>query len=207
MAVITISRQSDSGGDEIATRVAEVLQYRLFNKAMVEAAASEAGLSAQEALRFADYYRVERFLDRLFRGDFYRLWSEDRTPDLTDREAQTLFQKAIETARQIDNVIIVGRGGQAMLQDQSGVMHVRIVAPMELRIQKVSENSQLDAGQARELLLARDKASADYVRNVFGRDWTDPCLYHLVLNTGKLEHDTAVRLLVEAAHVILGMSK
>lgn len=174
---------------------------------MIEAAASEAGLSATEALRFADYYRVEHFLNRLFRGDFYRLWSEDKTPDLTDRQAQTLFQSAVETARKVDNVIVVGRGGQAMLQSQADVLHIRIVAPMEQRIRKVLENSQLDASQAQALLLSRDKASADYVKNVFGADWTDPSLYHLILNTGKLDQTAAIHLIVEAAREILAIGK
>ena len=35
MAVITISRQYGSGGDEVASRLCELLGYRLFDKQMM----------------------------------------------------------------------------------------------------------------------------------------------------------------------------
>ena len=41
MAVITISRQYGSGGDEIADRVGETLGYPHFDKSMITKAASE----------------------------------------------------------------------------------------------------------------------------------------------------------------------
>ena len=50
MAVITISRQYGSGGDEIASRVCELLGYRYFDKRMMAQVASEAGLSSKEVI-------------------------------------------------------------------------------------------------------------------------------------------------------------
>jgi cytidylate kinase len=96
-------------------------------------------------------------------------------------------------------VIIVGRGGQVMLQDQPDVLHVRIVAPTALRIHNIQADYALDDEQALEAIRAQDKASAEYLRHVFDADWADPTLYHLVLNTGKMDADTAVSLIIETA--------
>lgn len=44
MAVITMSRQYGSGGDEIAVRVCELLGYRYFDKALMAQIAAETAL-------------------------------------------------------------------------------------------------------------------------------------------------------------------
>ncbi len=48
MAVLTISRQYGSGGDDIADQVCRILGYRHFTKRHIARAAMEAGLSEQE---------------------------------------------------------------------------------------------------------------------------------------------------------------
>jgi hypothetical protein len=69
MAVITISRPYGSGGDEIATRVCELLGYRLFDKRMMAWEASQMGLTKDEIVDFSeDNYKVQGFLERLLRG-------------------------------------------------------------------------------------------------------------------------------------------
>ena len=67
MAVITISRQYGSGGDEIVDRVCKMLDYRCFDKQFLIRAASEAGLSELEIVDYSEEsYKVENFLNRLF---------------------------------------------------------------------------------------------------------------------------------------------
>ena len=67
MAVITISRQYGSGGDEIAARVCEMLEFRYFDKRLMIQVASEVGLSEGEIVDFSeDTYKVQTLWDRLF---------------------------------------------------------------------------------------------------------------------------------------------
>jgi cytidylate kinase len=67
MAVITISRQYGSGGDEVAALVSEKLGYPQFDKSQIEKAAAEAGLSQKEILDFSEEnHKIKTFLDRLF---------------------------------------------------------------------------------------------------------------------------------------------
>jgi cytidylate kinase len=47
MAVITISRQIGSGGEEIAQQVCEALRYRYFDKQLLIEAAAESGLARE----------------------------------------------------------------------------------------------------------------------------------------------------------------
>jgi cytidylate kinase len=216
MAVITISRQFGSGGDEIAKQVAQTLGYILFDKTLIAQAAMAEGIADKEDVDFSeDSYKMSGFLDRLFghhepQLGTLRAWTEDpqgvrhfEELPMTEDHALFLVQKAIRTACDAGNVIIVGRGGQAFLKDCADALHVRIVAPIESCIQRIQASESLKAGAAREMIEARDKASAYYVKHMYNVDVSDASLYHLVLNTGKMDTETAAHLIVEATHSLL----
>jgi cytidylate kinase len=117
-------------------------------------------------------------------------------------------QKAIRSACQAGNVVLVGRGGQAGLKSESDVFHVRIIASLEDRIQRVKERLKAEKGsypgditvrrEAQDLIDARDAASEDYLRRFYDIDLTDVSNYHLVINTSKLSLEEAVDLIVHA---------
>src|SRR6059036_514234 len=68
MAVITISREVGSGGDEIARRVGEVLGYRLFSRTLMAEVARQQALSEAEIVDFSeDSNRARGFIDALLR--------------------------------------------------------------------------------------------------------------------------------------------
>jgi CMP/dCMP kinase len=224
MAVITISRQFGSGGDEIANRICEVTGYRLFDKQVIARSAAEAGLSDQEVVDYTDEnYKVRGFLDRLFGRQRpiaqVRIWKENtagiRVPEdlqLTEEHALGLVQKAIQIACKEGNFVIVGRGGQVLLKDCPEALHIRIEAPIEQRILRLRTQGVLgdlkfaDSVAARrayqDLIETRDMASAAYLSRFYGIDWADPTLYHLVVNTARLDLDLAADLIIEMARKI-----
>lgn len=66
MAVITISRQCGSGGDEIASQLCRSLGYRRFDDKLMAQLVHQAGLAPNEVADFSeDGYPVRGFLDRL----------------------------------------------------------------------------------------------------------------------------------------------
>jgi cytidylate kinase len=220
MATITISRQYGSGGDEIAETICKIADYRLFDQDILARAAFEAGLSDQEIVDYSDEnYKVKNFLDRLFLRSRpvarVQVWKERvdgvrrlENVQITEENAFMLARKAVEVANQRGNMVILGRGGQVILKDRPGVLHVRMEAAPEDRLIRVREYlkqanrayaTSLDARRAaQDLIEARDAASAGYLRRFFGVDWSDPQLYHLVLNTSKMDIESAARVIVEA---------
>ncbi len=214
MTVITISRQFGSGGDEIARGLCEALQYQPFHKRMIAQAAAEAGLS--DASAADDSQVVSSFLDRLF--DIAPAmgasgWQDDSpglyTPEggqQGDSLSVTLVQRAVERACQVGRMVIVGRAGQMILRSCGSVVHVRVEAPLDERVQRVKGylkktrklfNSEAELQRdAYDWVLERDAASAQYVRRHYQADWADPLLYHIVLNTGKLSIEQATQVVV-----------
>jgi CMP/dCMP kinase len=222
MKVITISRQYGSGGDEVASLVCEALGFQLFDKHLIAKAAAEAGLSDQEVVDYSEEnYKVKSFIERLLNRSRpvaqIRVWKEDihgirifEEMSLTEDHALLLVQKAIKAAHGRGRMVILGRGGQVLLQDYLDVIHIRIEAPMEDRIQLVKQSlkeekqeylATIDSRRmAQDLIDQRDGASMEYIRRYYGVDWSDPSLYHLVLNTGKMSVGSAAHLIIELVH-------
>jgi cytidylate kinase len=218
MAVITISRQYGSEGDEIAAHVCEQLGYRAFDRRLIEQVASEVGLTASEIVDFSeDEHKMRGFLDRLLRGRVpvseARVWKEDgtgvRRVDVTrlDETASiALVQSVVKAAHRQGNVVIVGRGGQTILKGEADVLQVRIVAPLDLRTRRVQLHEGLSFEQAGKVIAQRDAAATDYVKRFYGVDSSDPTLYHLVINTGRWNIESAAQLIVEAVNCLTPMA-
>jgi hypothetical protein len=85
-----------------------------------------------------------------------------------------------------------------LLKDLPGVMHLRIIAPFEIRIRRFIEQSGGDEKQAAQILRRSDRDSAGFIRAFFDLDWDEPDLYDLVINTQKLSVDTAVKMILES---------
>lgn len=210
MAVITISRQYGSGGQEIADRVCELLGYRYLDKVLITQVAAEVGLSGKQVTEFSEeQLKVRNFLERLLRPgphDVVRVTMRDRdvtgeetlaVKHLDEARCASLVRSAIHTAYKRGNVVIVGRGGQAILKEMSDVLHVRIEAPMGARILRIQNQAGVRAEEARQLAIEHDQASAEYLSRLFGIQWDDFTLYHILINTGKLELEVAAQIIVD----------
>lgn len=203
MAVITFSRQYASGGNEIAARVCELMGYSLFDKTLMAKMATEVGLAKEQIVDFTEVdHRSQGFLDRLLGRPMtvaeVRSWQEDidgvRTltvEQLTDKQAIAMVQAVIAAAYKHGDVVIVGRGGQAILHDRPGVLHVRVMAPLENRVQRCMQLADLIQFEAERLIDERDRLARDYVQRYYDIDPADPLHYHLVINTGLLDLETA----------------
>jgi hypothetical protein len=96
------------------------------------------------------------------------------------------------------NVVIVGRGGQVVLKDLPGVLHVRIIAPFEIRLKQIMALEGGDDKKARRVLTQSDRDSAGFLRSFFDVDWEDRSLYDLMINTEKLSTETAAKLIMDS---------
>ncbi len=211
MAVVTLSRQIGSGGDEIAVRVRELLGYRYFDKQIMIEAAAEAGLCQEEIVDFSEErYKVQDFLSRLFRSGprpvkevltrtpFHQTIDTLNARGLDEQQCAALVRHTILKAYETGSIVIVGRGGQAILRDKPGVLHARVIAPLDQRIQRLREQGMVGIADIKACIAQKDRATAEYLKRFYDVEWNDPTLYHLILNTGLIDLDTAARIVVAA---------
>ena len=211
MAVITISRQYGSAGNKIAMRLCEILGYRYFDKKLMAQVASEVGLSEEEIVDFSEEnYKVRGFLDRLL--NMPRVvaqvegWRKDSTlaekhwcvENLNEEQCVEMAQKTIRAAYDQGNIVIMGRGGQAILKDMSGVLHVRIEATLGARVMRVQESKKVSLSEAERMTRAHDEAAGAYIKRFYDIDWASPLHYHMILNSGKWGIDASAEIIVNA---------
>jgi len=204
--VITISRQLGSGGDEIARKVSKILGYAYFDKSLMVSVAKSIGISEEDIADFSeDTYKVRGFADRIFQRKNPRAMSlalkdnELIRKALDEEECLSMIQTVINNLTSRGKTVIVGRGGQAILKDKVGVFHVRIVAPLAVRVERIMESKGLRHEDALRLIEDSDNASAEYLRRFYNIDWEDPAIYDMVLNTGNMDLNTAARVIASVA--------
>lgn len=136
---------------------------------------------------------------------------EDRMTELQDildelfglrPTSWTIIHQITETLlrlAELGNVILIGRGAHVVTARLSDVFHVRLVSPLEQRIQFAHELYNMSKQRARAFCLREDLGRQRYLKKYFKADVDDPTLYHLVINTGMMSYDEAARLIAEAA--------
>jgi len=164
MSVLTISRQLGSLGTEIAQAVSEKLNYEYLDREKIGEALADLGLPSLEINRLDEK-----------KPSFWGSWQTQREKFLH------LLRAVIYDFASKGNVVIVGRGGQVLLKDLPGVLHLRIVASFDLRVKRLSEQRWVDESQAHRVLHRSDRDSAGFLRSFFDVDWDDQNLYDLVI--------------------------
>ena len=100
----------------------------------------------------------------------------------------------IEFARK-GKCIVLGRGGQTLLAGLPGILHVRIIAPQEVRKERIMKRYECDERHAERVIQHSDHERAGFHKFFFDLHWEDPHLYDLVVNTGFFSVDSAARLI------------
>ncbi len=214
MTVITMSRQVGAGGLELARKLCEDLGLAAFDKHMMLRVASEVGIPPEQIVDYSEAeYERRGFLDELFRRSRsvaeFSMWigspaiGYERRPRILDEyDAVRMVRATIQAAYEQDDMLVIGRGGQAILEYKPDVLHVRVVAPFEERQARLERDQSMTPAQARRYLQEADASTAEYLRMFHHIDVDDPTLYHLVLNTGRLGIEGAA-ILIKATLALL----
>ena len=170
--------------------------------------AAEVGLSDSDVLDISeDNYKMRSFTERLFgrrnarledKGSVLGKANSLRIESLDEEVSVNLVKDTIIGAYRHDNLVIIGRGGQALLREMPGVLHVRMTAPLGARALNVKEREGIPLIEANELTKRKDASANAYLSRFFGIDWDNPLLYHMMLNTGRWELDDVVDIILNA---------
>ncbi|HKJ92950.1 MAG TPA: cytidylate kinase-like family protein [Longimicrobiales bacterium] len=183
MAIITISRGSLSGGRAVAECLAEHLGVPCVAREILQEAALSLGVSEQAM--------HEEF--ETTPGRWARLHQE--------RETYLLAVRSALADRCVDGRLVYhGLAGQFLLRGVRGVLSVRLIAPLELRIQAlVKQHHRMSGAAGQEFIANVDEERRRWVRELYGEDVEDPSLYDLTVKLRAMSLDTACTAIAEAA--------
>ena len=113
-------------------------------------------------------------------------------------------RKVVEDARQ--GGVIIGRNGALILADWPVALHVKLDGPVRQRIERAAKDSGIDIERAAKRQKREDQVRADMSIEFYGWDPRETERYDLVVNTGTMDLDTCVDIIVQAALVKAGLA-
>jgi cytidylate kinase len=184
MTVIAMTREIGSRGSEIAAGVAAQLRLEIINSEIVlpDIAGS---LGVEQGV-------IQRYLDG--KASLFDRWQVD-TRKLSRHTLDQVLNLAMK-----DNVLIRGWGAAALFLGISGILCVRVCAPMAERVRAMMERLGTSDAEAMQQEIERfDAANSRAMRASFNFDWSDALLYHVVLNSARVPVHSCVRAICELA--------
>jgi cytidylate kinase len=169
--VLTLSRELGAGEQGFAPTLGERLGMQVYDRELLE----------QEAVRMGVPEAELEKIDERGAGLFQRF----HPGSIDQRYFAVLGQLMRELAGRGD-AILVGRGGSRILRDEPLAFHVRLVAPMPIRLRRVMEYRWVQEGIAKKLIAESDSRRSGFMESYFGADWSSPLEYDLTVNSGRL---------------------
>lgn len=231
MTVITIEGRAGSGAPEIGRLVAKEMGLDYVDRLLLAQIAKRVG-STVEALvenerrapgivdRFARL--IQRMLERSAvagtGGDPYfgpgvevllsRPYREIEEPVVTaahqlgEKEFIQTTREVIRDLAEIGNVVILSRGGGAILRDKPSVLRVGVVGYFDDRARRIMLREHLDLDRAKTFVEESDKAQGKYFQDAFSTTPIDPFLYHVMWNTSEVGLEYAAQIIVEMSRAM-----
>jgi cytidylate kinase len=100
--------------------------------------------------------------------------------------------------------VIMGRNGALILADWPGALHVKLDSPLQARLERVAETSGISLEHAARRQKQEDRVRADISLELYGWDPQEFDHYDLLVNTGLMDLDVCVDIIVAAAKVRAG---
>jgi len=194
---VTISRQAGCGAVHVAEKLANYLQrhapvpgvnWTVFDRELMDKVLADHKLPKYLA-KFLPEDRSSQIEDTL--ADIFGVHPTGET--MVKQTAETLLQLA-----ELGSVILIGRAGNIVTARLPHVLHVRLVAPLEERIERICHDDHKTPAEARRFCLEEEQARARYLKTYFHADINDPMHYHLVINTSRVGYDNAARMIGDA---------
>lgn len=206
--IITISRQTGSGGHEIAERLAEKLNIPLHDRNVVEAAIKEMDIKDIESIDaneideklVVDYVaKFAKGYHAIFgKGKLYHMM--DHTKDDEPTISEKLFDaesKVIRKLAEMGPCVIVGRSADYVLRDRDDVLSVFITAEEEQRVQRMMERREMTHERAVNAIEFADRDRAKYYQAYTKQKWGVPETYDITLSSTALGIDGVVGILAK----------
>ena len=193
MAVITISRQFGAGGITIGKMIAESLGYTFADNDILQRVAKEANVSTHWIESFEK--EAGSKLSRLISSMVSKRWLDrvlaDERGYLDEQIYLDYLVLIIAQFADEGDVVILGRGSQYILNDHPDAVHILLVNEFENRVNFMADRYEISRKKAERTVVNEDRRRVSLYKRLGKSDYENPQLYHMVLNMGRLDLETA----------------
>ncbi len=193
---ITISREYGCGGYEVAKHLIKILNTELnqnpewaaYNRQLLDRVMDDMGLSSSLAETLTSTARSS--LTNLLQTSFS---SFPPQVSVHKKLAETVALLALN-----GNVVIVGRGSNIITRSIKNGYHVRLVAPLSWRTERIIKEMNMPKHEATKLIADKTKQRDTFLKEYLRFDVSDPHNYHLVINNAEHSSEKAARIIIES---------
>jgi cytidylate kinase len=206
--VITVNRELGSGGRSVGRKLAERLQVKYYDKALIEGLTKKFGLTVEEIERI----KAQKKTWWTEFNNYYKTRSATTLP----MEAETVLTTAsmISTEQRIlqelaaqESCVVAGRSGFLVFREWPNSVSIFIQASMESRIERVMTRQGLSREEAIATIEKVDKGRDTYIKKYVQMNPElrsslpnvsryDTRHYDLVINMDGLTEDDAVEVIM-----------
>ncbi len=199
--IITISRQTGSGGHTVGRLLAEKLGYEFYDKEIVASVAGTMGIDEKLILENGELMSDQDYID--MKSGFVPHYRKAEVPYEEIREAQ---EKVIKSIAEKGNCVIVGRGADYILRARDDAFHVFIHAGMDHRVKRVQRHEGVtdQAERIQKELEQKDRSRATYHRYFTQQEWGKVENYTLSLDSGTFTKTQCADLIIKALEMKTG---
>ena len=199
--VITISRECGCSGRLFAEELTEKINHRInnpiqswkwVNKEILSLASKELKINPNQIknlLNTAD----KNFLDEIVSSFTVKYYAPDAKIKRAVRDV--VRHLAIH-----GNVVIVGRGSEALTQDIERSIHIKLYAPLKWKVDVIMKRDNISADDAKKLVIQTDKRRLKFVEGFLSKD-QDKVLYDIDFNCAKFSQEEIIDLIIKAAEL------
>lgn len=186
---ITISRDPGSGGKLVAKKLAKLLGWQFFDKALMLKLSEELHIPTEELANVDEHNRS------WLADSFHAFFNPSYVSDI--RYINHL-KKILIHASKMGDMVVLGRGANVILPHDK-CLRVRVTASFATRV----NNTYKYEGKASKLEAAEwvrhvQKQRNQFIRQYFGINPHNPWNYDLVISTDHLSLDQAAQIIIHA---------
>lgn len=195
--LITVSREFGAGGSDFAVELGNRLGWPVLDQDIIRRVAQRLKLQVKAVERLDEHPPnwLARVTSALLIAPPEMPVGIDTPHMLHMDSVAEAAQSVIVEAAQNPPLIIVGHSGQNIFATRRGALHVRLVAPLESRVERLRARFGWDHDTAVDRARHIDADRAAYAQRYYHREWGDPLLYHVVIDTGRVSIAEAVKMI------------
>jgi cytidylate kinase len=194
--VVTLFEKYGAGARYVGPRVAEALGVewmdQAFSSADIESAKYPGGGRASD-----QGSGLERFLGRFAPG---ATLLDDASIPVAQAQDWEMVQENTRVVKEAGDrgVVMLGRNGALILGDIPTALHVQLDAPVAVRIARAAREEGTDEALAARRQRTEDRVRAEMSERFYFWNPMHVDRYDIVVNTGVLDLDTAVDVILAA---------
>ncbi|MBR6120882.1 MAG: cytidylate kinase-like family protein [Prevotella sp.] len=197
--VITINREVGSGGRTVGRKLAEKLQVKYYDKAVIEGLTAKFGLTPErieeiKAQKKSWWKDINNYYQTLVNSANQPMEAEVKLDNATMYKAEKHILQ--ELAAQM-SCVVAGRTGFMVFRQWPNHLSIFIQASMEHRIKRIMSRRNVSDEKARSIIASIDSSRETYIQKYEDTSRYDTRNYQLVISMDELSEDDAVEVIMD----------